>query len=74
MESAAYPIPLITTDTTPESSVMIGENKILLRAFGLMHRQTFQPFPEKICDKGTILFCYIVTSSSCEIECKNIFA
>lgn len=57
MEGAAYPILSIKTDTTRESSVTIGENKILLRAFGLMHRRTFQPLPEKICDRGTILFC-----------------
>lgn len=57
MEGVAYRIPSIMTDTTRESSVMIGENKILLRAFGLIHRRTFRPLSEKICDKGTILFC-----------------
>ncbi|KAJ8537635.1 hypothetical protein K7X08_014175 [Anisodus acutangulus] len=45
----AYRIPSIMIDTTRGSSVMIGENKILSRAFGLIHRRTFRSLPEKIC-------------------------
>ncbi|KAJ8532704.1 hypothetical protein K7X08_015593 [Anisodus acutangulus] len=51
-DCVAYRIPSITIDTTRGSSVMIGENKILSRAFGLIHRRTFRSLPEKICDKG----------------------